>query len=167
MPLRTVGLVAALCLLAGWLMGSLVLPPVARLQSNSAVAQPVEPVPPPAPAYADRLRTKLREAPPAPQSKRNPFLFEAVRPPAPTRTREVDADPPATIEQRAPTFDLAGIATSDGVDGIVRTAVLSTRGDVVLARVGDMLADGSRVVSIDDASVTLDVAGQPLVLRLK
>lgn len=170
MPLRRVGVVGALCLLTGWLMASLVLPPVASLQSSPVVDPPATPAAraAQAPAYAERLRLKLREAPAAPTSRRNPFAFEQPRPPAAPRSA-LRAGPPAapTFEVHVPPFELAGIATTESADGALRTAVLSTSGDVVLARVGDVLADGSRVVGIDETSVTLDVAGRPLVLRLK
>lgn len=168
---RTVGLIGALCLLTGWLMGSLVLPPVASSQSNPSVERPA-PVPVDtgaAPAYAERLRQKLREAPAAPTSRRNPFTFDQPRATSPARSAaaaEAWTPPPPPVET-PPAFDLAGIATTDAADGAVRTAVISTRGDVVLARVGDVLPDGTRIVSIDDTTVTLDAGGRSVILRLK
>lgn len=167
---RSVALIGASCLVAGWLMASVILPPVASLQSNAPAPQPSAPAAdePTAPApYTERLRLKLREAPRAPTFRRNPFTFEQPRPEVePRRGESPDALSPP-VDVRAPLFELAGVATTEAPDGASRTAVLSTQGDVVLARVGDVLSDGSRVVSIDDSAVTLDVAGQLLVLRLK
>ncbi len=171
MSLKTVSLVGALCLLAGWLMASLVLPPVASLQSNPP---PAERRPSTAPAsaeapYAERLRLKLREAPAAPRPRRNPFTFERVTPArvgADTLTSGIADPSPVVVE--GPTITLAGIATATRADGVDRTAVLSTDGDVVLARVGDMVVGGYRVMRVDEDAVTLaDAAGRELILRLK
>jgi type IV pilus biogenesis protein PilP len=173
MALRNVTLIGASCLLAGWLLASVVLPPVASLQSNVQPPQRQGASPSAAPAaapYTERLRLKLREAPAAPTPRRNPFRFQ--RGPQPTVSPEAPEDPtalslPAAAAPGLP-LALAGIATTASADGPARTAVLSSNGDVVLARAGDVLPDGYRVVRVDEESVTLsDATGQELVLRLK
>ena len=64
---------------------------------------------------------------------------------------------------------LIGLATDAGPDGPVRTAIIQARGDLHLARVGDVVTAGLRVVSISDDRVEL--AGAPdeprVVLTLK
>ncbi|MFN2444472.1 MAG: hypothetical protein ABR606_02600 [Vicinamibacterales bacterium] len=171
MPLKTVSLVGALCLLAGWLMASLLLPPVASLQSNPSTAARRAPSTPPSATapYAERLRLKLRESPAAPTPRRNPFTFERAMPGRAGAARLVSgiADPPPAAAE-SPTITLAGIATASTADGVERTAVLSAAGDVVLARAGDTVVGGYRVVRVDEAAVTLTgSSGLELILHLR
>lgn len=168
---RSTALFGALCLVAGWLMASVIPPPVASLQSNPPA--PARPAPPPAASaaprpttYTERLRKKMRDAPGAPVARRNPFAFES----RPREAAPIPATEPATTIEETPVlprFELAGIAADDTPDGLSRTAIISTSGDVVLAHVGDVLSDGSRVIAIDDISVTLDAGGETRILRLK
>jgi hypothetical protein len=171
MSLRAVSVCCALSLLAGWLLASVIFPPVASLQSNAAPMPSRDPsadAAPPAP-YTERLRLRLREAPAAPTPRRNPFTFErtarpAARAPEPA-VPPVEAPP---VETPGLQVALAGIATADGAEGPSRTAVLSVSGDVILARPGDTLPLGYQVVSVDEESVTLtDATGNAITIRLK
>jgi hypothetical protein len=63
----------------------------------------------------------------------------------------------------APVFTLAGI----GIDGDVRTAILTDGQDVHLMKIGERLG-GYEIVEISDNSVTLaEAAGLRWVLRLR
>jgi hypothetical protein len=163
--------IGAVCFLAGWLLASVLSPPVASLQSNAESARPevAAPEAPAAQPYVERLRVRLQEAPKAPMPRRNPFVFGAPTPAAPPA-----AAPPADGPLASPTmpsgpdFELAGIATSDTSDGLVRTAVISAQGDVLLVKAGDTLPGGFTVGRVDEAAiVVVDDRGRELVLHLK
>jgi hypothetical protein len=134
-----------------------------------------EPSPPPAAAppseseraareiesQAARLRSRLGAAPAPAEAGRNPFLF-ARRAPEPRRLARpispaagdlaMDANP---IVEPDP-FTLSGIATDDGPDGPVRTAVLSGLGDVFLAKAGDTVASRYVIVAVGADAVELN-----------
>jgi hypothetical protein len=164
MPPRTVALVAAVCVTIGWLLAAIVTPPVARLQSlpetpRAATAGEAQ--------FTERLNLRLREAPPAPTTRRNPFNFgpsprnatPAAGPTAQT-TRETE---PMTSEATRPTFAyaLSGI----GIAGELRTAVLTDGQHVRIVKVNDTVAEYT-VLEITDVSITLasDTARQTLRL---
>ncbi len=153
-------------------MASVLLPPVASLQSSPEPARfgvaPTSQEPPVQP-YAERLRLRLREAPQAPTPRRNPFLFEQR-----TLTTSPVSAPRAVVEQApremlaGPEFELAGVATSQTGAELVRTAVVSVRGDVLLVRPGDRLPGGYTVARVEeDALIVADASGRELVLHLK
>lgn len=127
-------------------------------------------VPPPAPdppseldrAYAglqrDVGRLQQRMAPAAaPMLQRDPFRFQTPVPragaPALAQARAL-VPVPAAVEP-GPPLSLVGIAEDPGPEGVVRTAIVSSRGDVLLLRPGDVVADRFRVVRIDGQSLEL------------
>jgi len=119
---------------------------------------------------ADRLRTRLDQAPAPRDVPRNPFAFaprrrDSTRPVVATATVE---PPPATAAERAaaaspaPAIRLVAILTDDGT----RRAVLSAAGEITIVSVGDSVAGRYRIVAISTDVVELeDDRGGPM-LRL-
>ncbi len=135
-------------------------------QSTSSPARPA--VSAPEPQFTHQLRERLR-APVSPERGRNPFVYGArhssvaVRreEPAETHVAPAPPDPPAPI------FKLSGIAASQQDGGTELTAIVNDNGAVVLAKAGDKLSNGYRVVRVDEMSITLvDAAGVTQTLRL-
>lgn len=119
--------------------------------------------------FSARLQRALRSAPPRPAPRRNPFVFasQTALPPGGTRDLPIYT-PPVAVAPAPPVMTLAGVATTDTPDGPVRTAVISTRGQVLLVKAGDALPLGLSVVRVDDDRVVLaDAAGVETTLRLK
>ena len=90
MPPRTVAVICAVSLTVGWLLASVLSPPVARLQSlpdrrateTPAAGDLVS-------TYSEQLALKQRAAPAPPPPRRNPFVFggRESRPVNPARNR--------------------------------------------------------------------------------
>ena len=156
MPPRTVALVAAVCVTIGWLLAATLTPPVARLQSLTAqqpAAAAFED-----PQFTERLNLRLREAPPAPTARRNPFNFgsrsrnatpAALIAPAPLETQPAATEPEPAHAALA--FSLSGI----GIAGDLRTAVLTDGQNVHVVKINDTVAEFT-VIAITDSSVTLE-----------
>lgn len=172
MPPRTVALIGAVCLTTGWLLASVLTPPVARVQAlpeRSATPAPAAISAPP----VERLQFRLSEAPPPPTPQRNPFEFGARhragtvptdREPAPAPPVADTGAPPAPA---GPPHTLAGIGTSMGPDGPVHTAVVSDGTTVHLVKSGDTVG-AYTAIDVTEATITLvDAAGVRHVLRLK
>lgn len=149
------GLAASALVLAGWMLGSTLSPPVASSQTRVTprVAMPDAPTIVP---LRDLDGPGPRPSPPTPS--RNPFAFAAIgerRAPA-EAAADADAVAPEPVDEAGPTvaaeWRLLGIATD--ADGVV-TAVLGRAGDVQLAQDGDELPDGTRVTSATGAAVVL------------
>jgi hypothetical protein len=164
MPLRSVALVAAICVTIGWLLASTLTPPVARVQSRpepttpAALADDVVP-------FTEQVQLRLHEIRPTPVGRRNPFVFA-------TRERSISAEasqpqvvPIDAIEQEprpiAPAYVLAGI----GISGDTRTAVLASGNDVHVVKPNDVVG-GFTVTEITAHSVTLTRDAERHVLRL-
>ena len=165
MPLRTVALVAAVCVTMGWLLAATLTPPVARLQSRTDRQPRVAPAAEHAP-FTEQLNLRLREAPPRPTAARNPFSFgiRARREPATSGTNPVPRDPlpPAAEPTRAGlAYSLSGI----GITGELRTAVLTDGRNVHIVEVNDAVG-AYRVVEITDSSITLASDTDRHTLRL-
>jgi hypothetical protein len=163
MPPRTVALVAAVCVTIGWLLAATLTPPVARLQ---ALPEPPRSAALEAPQFTERLNLRLREAPPAPTTRRNPFTFGSgprnATPSALITPARLDAAPPAIeTPTSAFAFSLSGI----GIAGELRTAVLTDGQSVHIVKVNDTIADYT-VVEITDSSVTLESGASRQILRL-
>lgn len=168
---RAIGLVGSGLVLAGWLLGSVLSPPVARSQSRVAT--------PPVAATEQTLAIaplrdlgsqRPRTPPPAPA--RNPFMFGVARrgveaaPAAASGSPVADERPPSSADDSAAaeSWRLIGMATS--ADG-THTAVLGRAGTVVLARFGDLLPGGATVTAVHGDGVRLTGAdGTALDLRL-
>lgn len=171
---KSVGLIGAACLSAGWLVASLLTPPVARLQTlpeRRTVATPQVDEAPATPALLLPLRTASAVAPPA--ARRNPFVYARRATPdssdmraGPDTPRQGGADglpAPAGPTVVAPPFTLSGIAAT----GDVRTAVLSDGTTVHLVTTGQSIG-AYLVVAVSDDAVTLaDTAGERFVIRLR
>ena len=106
---------------------------------------------------------------PAPTVQRNPFQFErgsaggdAPNDPRDLPPAEMLPELPLPIPQ--PPLRLLGVATEDNV----RVAILSVGGDLVLAKVGDRLANRFEVAGISADAVDLidDIGQQPVRLAL-
>ena len=166
---RSVGLIAAAAVAAGWLGASLTTEtPAAQMQVSAAPPRAQAAVVMP---RAERLR---EHAPAAPQPKgsRNPFVYgqRVARPAIPTFSR---AEAPAAVEAPvalpppAPIFRLSGIASNTENGAVVLTAIISDNGSLVLAKIGEKLSNGYSVSGVDERSVTLaDATGATIILRL-
>ena len=172
MPPRTVALIAAVCLTSGWLLASVLAPPVARVQAlpeptvvpRQSVAEALAP-------FAEQLQLKLRQAPQPPTPRRNPFAFGtrqrasqvSTLPGVPAPPVETRVAPPVS----GPRFSLSGIGVSNTAQGLVHTAVLSDGNTVHLRKAGDAIG-GFQVIEVNESSATLaDAAGARYVLRLR
>ncbi|MGE0363763.1 MAG: hypothetical protein AB7H93_25545 [Vicinamibacterales bacterium] len=157
---RAIGLVGSGLVLAGWMLGSTLSPPVARTQSRAAT--------PPVATADDALAivplralgSRVPRTPP-PAPTRNPFTFgvaaqsAATAPAADSAALPVaDGPAPSSGEDRAAaeSWRLIGMATS--ADG-THTAVLGRAGTVVLARLGDLLPGGATVTALRGDAVQL------------
>ena len=158
MTWKSYATVSGATVLAGWLASSSPPPvpgssvPAARAQAAATTgsADIVE--------QADRLHARVAREVQSPVPERNPFRFADPRPQATTRATAPDGDVAAGPEQLAPVpppIALAGIA-EDEIDGrLVRTAVLSVPGDVLLVREGEAVLGRYRVVRIESEAVEL------------
>lgn len=175
-PPKTLALVGAVCLTIGWLLASVLAPPVAKLQTlrERRATLPVAAADETPSAFAEQLHWKSQQAPLAPTTRRNPFIFGS-------RTRALDpttlAQAPrgeAPIVERAvetpvvgPTYSLSGIGVSETTTGQVRTAVISDGSTVYVVKVGDSIG-GYHVAEVTNDSVTLtDASGVQSVVRLR
>ena len=165
MPPKTVAVVSAVSVTIGWLLASMLTPPVARLQSLPETRPtPAAAVADPATAYAE-LVLNQRAAPKPPQPRRNPFVFES-RSAGPTRavTPQMELPRPQPVR---PTYRLSGIGISETADGVVRTAVLSDSVTVHLVKAGDTIG-GFTIGEVTDSDVVLiDASGVRFVIRLR
>jgi hypothetical protein len=176
MPPKAVALIAALCLTTGWLLASVLIPPVARLQAlperRSARPMTTTPSPPP---YSEQLKLRLKEAPLPPTPRRNPFQFGSQqRATAPTSAgpsqtaRAVEAEAPVAAPAAvAPPFLLSGVAATETAAGPIRTAVLSDGITVHLVKVGDSIRGYSVAAVTDDAVTLVSAAGTRHILQLR
>jgi hypothetical protein len=162
MPLRTVALVAAVCVTIGWLLAATLTPPVARLQSLPEQQQ-LRPAATDQAPFTEQLNLRLRDAPRPPTTGRNPFSFGARTrraTPAPgLESTPVDAAPAMAAPTLA--YSLSGI----GITSELRTAVLTDGLSVHIVKINDVIA-GYTVVEITDSSVTLATDTTRHTLRL-
>jgi hypothetical protein len=174
MPLRSpraLGLMAAALVVAGWLLGSTLSPPVAQTQTR-ATARPASPALPEIVPFTG-LGVRPTLAPPAPA--RNPFAFgrgavAAVSSEAASATpvSSVAEPTPDTVTETpaaaADAWRLIGVAV--GADGAV-TAIVRGPGDVHLVRAGDRLTADVTVRDVGEGGVILQRAdGSTIDLRL-
>ncbi|MGQ0734552.1 MAG: hypothetical protein ACT4QD_12965 [Acidobacteriota bacterium] len=171
---RTVTLVGAVGVTAGWLLASIVSPPVARVQSLPERRVPAAAKSQPEATLVEPLKLVAPPAPTPPTPGRNPFVFEAPTPvalPMPTPTEAGSGGVPTASASVSPvtypTLTLAGIATRVTPAGLVRTAVLSDGRSVFLARAGEA-AGVFQVLDVAESSVIVQREGGPrLVLELR
>jgi hypothetical protein len=167
---RSVGLIAAAAVAAGWLVATLT-QPAAPQQSpgGSNASRSIEPQTVP---RAEKLRERLAE-PPLPSRGRNPFVYGA-RTARSTRDHQVHGveavaptPPPMPVEPPRPVFKLSGIASNleDGV--AVMTAIVIDNGSMVFVKAGDKLSNGYSVLRVEETSVTLsDATGVTQTIKL-
>jgi hypothetical protein len=177
MPPKSVALIGAASLTTGWLLASLLAPPVAKVQTlpdRRAAARQATPVDESPTAFSEQLHLRLQHAPTAPTPRRNPFAFgarsrERTASPAAARTVEAPiADAPTVTGPVRPRFSLSGIAIANSTDGgEVRTGILSDGQTVHLVKSGDSIG-GYTVVDVSESTVTLsDASGARFVLNLR
>jgi hypothetical protein len=75
---------------------------------------------------------------------------------------------PAPIVPVPPIYKLIGLAEDQAVDGVVRTAIISGRGEVFVVKVGERVGDRYRVARIgaDVVELSEDSGSAPLRLAL-
>lgn len=175
MPPKMVALIVAAALTTGWLLASIIAPPVAEVQGLPPRTQQPEAVRdlPPDSAFTEQLNLKLRAAPAAPVTRRNPFVFgstistRASAPAAAPRAASPAIEPSPVPVVTGPSLRLSGIGSTTVESGVERTAVISDGRTVHLAKVGEAVA-GYQVVAITDDSVTVqNRAGAQWTLSLK
>lgn len=170
---KVVALIAASSVSLGWLLASVLVPPVAKLQvlPDRPERRQVPPRDETTTTYSEQLQLKLQQAPAPPVARRNPFLFgtRTTTPAATTaalRDREsVVPTEPALVAPvvTSPALRLSGI----GSTGDVRTAVISDGRTVHLVKVGETV-NGYEVVEITEETVTIaDASGAQWQLRMK
>lgn len=115
-----------------------------------------------------RLHEQLRPSAAPRQPSRNLFSF-AVRqrkPAPPTQTpRPALSDAPAP-RPAAPPLKLSGIAEDQTTNGLVRTAIMSTSGQLFLAKEGEQVTERFRVIKISSDVVELTDLSDNTTLRL-
>jgi hypothetical protein len=155
---RHVAVVGAVGVTIGWLLASTLAPPVARVQSL-----PERPQPPAQaaeqPTFTEHFQERLRQLPPTPTGRRNPFVFGTRERIAPMAARASEDEPDTSAVSlsvpRGPAYSVSGI----GITGDVRTAILSDGQNVRIVKVNDDI-DGYTVVEITETHVTLARAGE-------
>ena len=168
MPPKPVAVVCAVSLTAGWLLASIVTPPVARLQTlperrAENAPKAIDPA-----SYSAQLTLKLRQFPAPPQPRRNPFMFGGRESRPNDQIRETAPEAPLAPPRPAtPAYKLSGIGFTETPQGVVRTAVVSDGASVHLLKTGDAIGVYA-VADVTDSSVVLtEVAGGRFVIRLR
>ncbi len=170
---KTVVLIVALSLAAGWMVGTVSTPtqdaPAARRSGPRPLGVPA----PQGGPYTEQLRQKLDEQPRRPVRGRNPFVFGARRAPsaAPVQRTDVTAvEPefrPAPTAPPVPMFRLSGVASTEKDGVVVLTAILIDNGSMVFAQTGDKLSGGHSVRRVDEKAVVIvGASGVEQTLRL-
>ncbi|HWF86296.1 MAG TPA: hypothetical protein VG222_15660 [Vicinamibacterales bacterium] len=116
-----------------------------------------------------RLHERLRPTTAPRQPARDLFRFSTPKPkPAPVKASHAAlteaAAAPAPLPP--PPFKLSGIAEDAGLEGPIRTAVISGPGQLFLVKEGEMVTPRYRVVRISADVVELLDVGTSLSLRL-
>jgi hypothetical protein len=111
----------------------------------------------------NRLHERLRPTSPPNAPSRNPFTFGAARRPSfdsvPIRQKVPTlplptADAAVARENDTPRLTLAGVAEDRGVEGPVRTAIVSGDTQLFLVKEGDTISEGG--VTYEVGAVTAD-----------
>lgn len=180
---RGFAVVGAACLLAGWVLGSTVRPPVALTQEavRARVLEP--PVAVPSLPSITAARRRLGAVVQAPAGARNPFAFGSSGLPA-SRPRVVRRTEPATslespagvdvvtASAAAPgnaslSWQLVGLASDGPEVAPVLRAILSDGRDVHVCGAGESLPDGVAIEDVTEQAVVLRLpSGETRTLRL-
>lgn len=104
-----------------------------------------------------RLHDRLRPDATPRQPGRNLFAFRAAPQPVAPQPSVAPAlsEPVAPVRPPQPPMQLAGIAQDDGPDGAVRTAIVSSGGQVFLVKPGDAVTTRYRVARVGEDVVEL------------
>jgi hypothetical protein len=176
---RTVALIGALTLAAGWALGGRFGTPSPGDRPGGAVSRGPRPLgleqAMPTGPFTERLRQKLEQQPKGPRSSRNPFSFGARRGSVPDAGRPAPApaleDPPvepAAPPPAGPMLSLSGMASNPSGDGIEYTAIVSDGAGLHFVKQGDTLPGGYTVVDVQETMITLrDESGGERTLRLR
>ena len=120
-------------------------------------------------SQAGRLRTYLAGVPPLARPARNPFRFRQQAVPTAQRPSPALSTSSATLTTPRPAVTLSGLAEDPSPEGAVRTAVISSSGQVFLVKEGETFAKRFRVTRIgaDTVQVTdlVDQTGFTLTLK--
>jgi hypothetical protein len=170
---RALGLAAVTLVVAGWLLGSTLSPPVARTQQRTSGREGAGgPVLPPI-VPLNSVATRPTPGPPSPA--RNPFTFGRAVTAEEMQTAPASGAPPAVSSSEPPVaaatdsvsadqWRLLGLATA--ADGAM-TAIVRGRGEVHLVRAGDRVGGDLLVSEVGEAGVRLQRAdGTAIALRL-
>lgn len=118
-----------------------------------------------------RLHERLRPSTPPREQARNLFRFNASRPTPEPLGGYTASEPVVTAPAPppAPAFKLSGIAEDPGPHGPIRTAIISSPGELFLVKEGDMVTARFRVARIAPDVVELVdvVTDAPLRLALR
>lgn len=176
---RTVALIGALTLAAGWALGGRFGTPSPGDRPGGAASRGPRPLgveqAVPTGPFTERLRKELARQPRSPRPSRNPFAFGASRGPvpdtgrpAPTPAREDPPSEAAAPPPRGPLFTLAGMASNPLGDTVEYTAIISDGAGLHFVKPGDTLPGGYTVVDVQETMVTLrDESGGERTLRLR
>ena len=167
---RSVGMIAATAVAAGWLGATLMQPavPEQSLRASSARRSAEQQAVP----RADRLRERLAE-PPLPSRGRNPFVYGARTGPS-TRDHQLHGNEavapaplPIALPPPPPIFKLSGVASNVENGVAVLTAIVIDNGSMVFVTAGDKLSNGHSVIRVEEMSVTLaDATGVTQTIKL-
>lgn len=172
---RTVLLVGALSLTAGWLAGT-----ASSQQEPDAAAGRSRTGPRPlgSPAavapHTRQLRERLETQPARVQGGgRNPFVYGARRAPVAAQPSDepMAASPAAALAVAyappAAQIKLSGIAASQEGDASVLTAIVSDNGALAFVKTGDKLPSGGTVIKVEETGIVImDAAGITQTIRL-
>jgi hypothetical protein len=137
-------------------------PSIARTETAAAEIQ----------READRLHARIAQLGAYRDPARNPFRFNAQRPASQQAPRSEPTisveDLPGEQEPAPPTLRLTldGIAEDKVGDEQVRTAIITTPGDVLLVKVGDRIGDQFTVAAITADAVELVRVDTGMTVRL-
>lgn len=172
---RTLVLIGALSLAAGWTAGTTSSPATQDAAAERRTGpRPLDVEPAKGGPYTEQLRQKLKEHPRSPIPGRNPFVFGSRHaPPALVRRAEMSAaapEPdagPALAASPFAMFRLSGVASTRKDGAVVLTAILIDNETMVLVKAGDRLSGGHSVLRIEEQAVVIaDAAGVEQVIRL-
>jgi hypothetical protein len=116
-------------------------------------------------AEAERLNGRLSIVVAPPPVRRNPFLFASkvqVAGRAPDAAEPVA--PPAVAA--APPVTLLGVAEDTNGPSLVRTAILSIRGELLLVKEGELVSGRYRIAAIDADAVELEDTVESRTIRI-
>ena len=161
---RTAGLVAAGAAVTAWLYAAestdvrVAAAPERRSPARTGQVQPAIQIP--------ALHERVPPSAALRHSRRDVFAFNVART---TPTPETARPRPAEVPAPAPplSLTLVGVAEEAAASGLMRTAIISAGGALVLAREGDLVSARYRVVHISTGAVDLVELSTSATLQLQ